>query len=63
MKGFFITRVRNGRLILDEPVALPDGTLLELALVDHGHAPSTPRNAASLIEIWTRRSPRTRPAS
>jgi hypothetical protein len=39
MKGFYIAIVRNGRLVLDEPVDLPDGTLLELALVDHGRDP------------------------
>lgn len=39
MQGFFIVQVRNGRLILDEPVELPDGTLLELALVDHSRDP------------------------
>jgi hypothetical protein len=36
MIGFFIAHVRNGRLVLDEPVGLPDGTLLELVSVDHG---------------------------
>jgi len=39
MKGFFIAQVCNGRLVLDEPVTLPEGTLLELALVDHGSDP------------------------
>ena len=27
-------RVRNGRLLLDEPTDLPDGTEVELAVVD-----------------------------
>jgi len=39
MMGFFIAHVRNGRLVLDEPVNLPDGTLLELVSVDHGSDP------------------------
>ena len=29
-------RVKNGRLILDEPTALPDGTTLDLVLDDEG---------------------------
>jgi len=29
-------RVRGGRLLLDEPVELPDGTEVELRLVDKG---------------------------
>ena len=29
-------RVRDGRLVLDEPVDLPDGTEIELAPVDDG---------------------------
>ncbi|MFN7973013.1 MAG: hypothetical protein U0166_11800 [Acidobacteriota bacterium] len=29
-------RVRGGRLVLDEPVDLPDGTEIELAPVDDG---------------------------
>lgn len=29
-------RVENGRLILDEPTALPEGTVLDLVLDDEG---------------------------
>lgn len=29
-------RVENGRLILDEPTTLPDGTVLDLVLDDEG---------------------------
>lgn len=29
-------RVRNGRLVLDEPTDLPEGTEVELAVVDEG---------------------------
>ena len=29
-------RVENGRLILDEPTALPDGTVLDLVVDDEG---------------------------
>lgn len=29
-------KVKNGRLILDEPTALPDGTTLDLVLDDEG---------------------------
>lgn len=48
MMGFFIAHVRNGRLVLDEPVNLPDGTLLELVSVDHG---SDPLDAEERAEI------------
>lgn len=29
-------RVKNGRLVLDEPTTLPDGTVLDLVLDDEG---------------------------
>ena len=29
-------RVRNGRLVLDEPTSLPEGTEIELAVADPG---------------------------
>jgi len=29
-------RVRNGRLVLDEPTTLPDGTVVDLVLDDEG---------------------------
>jgi hypothetical protein len=32
----FRARVENGRLILDEPTALPEGTLLDLVVDDEG---------------------------
>jgi hypothetical protein len=48
MKGFYIAIVRNGRLVLDELVALPDGTLLELVSVDHGSDPLDAEEQAEL---------------
>jgi len=51
MKGFYIAIVRNGRLVLDEPVDLPDGTLLELALVDHGSDPLDAEERAELVSV------------
>ena len=30
--------VKNGRLVMDEPTALPEGTELVLAVVDEGEA-------------------------
>jgi len=48
MNGFYIAIVRNGRLVIDEPVDLPDGTLLELALVDHGSDPLDAEEQAEL---------------
>jgi hypothetical protein len=50
MKGFYIAIVRNGRLALDEPVDLPDGTLLELALVDHSRDPLDAEERAELAQ-------------
>jgi hypothetical protein len=50
MMGFFIAHVRNGRLVLDEPVDLPDGTLLELVSVDHGRDPVDAENRAELAQ-------------
>ena len=35
MSGIRIT-VKNGRLVLDEPTALPEGTVLDLVLDDDG---------------------------
>ena len=32
----FLARVRSGRLVLDEPVDLPDGTEVELTVADRG---------------------------
>lgn len=34
MKREFIARVRNGRLVLDEPTELPEGTELALGLAN-----------------------------
>ena len=48
MMGFFIAHVRNGRLVLNEPVNLPDGTLLELVSVDHGSDPLDAEERAEL---------------
>jgi hypothetical protein len=31
-------RVLNGRLVLDEPTDLPEGTILEVVLIGHGLA-------------------------
>jgi hypothetical protein len=50
MKGFYIAIVRKGRLVLDEPVDLPDGTLLELISVDHGSDPLDAEERAELAQ-------------
>ena len=34
--GHLRAKVQNGRLVLDEPTDLPDGTVLELVVDDHG---------------------------
>ena len=48
-------RVEQGRLVLDEPTNLPDGTVLELVIADPGHdlasAEIEALNAA-LVEGW-----------
>jgi len=50
MKGFYIAIVRKGRLVFDEPVDLPDGTLLELISVDHGSDPLDAEERAELAQ-------------
>jgi hypothetical protein len=50
MNGFHIAIVRNGRLVLDEPVDLPDGTLLELVAVDHSRDPLDAEERAELAQ-------------
>ncbi len=48
-------RVEHGRLILDEPTKLPEGTVLELAAVDAGDDLSEEERAAlhaALVEAW-----------
>jgi len=42
----FIARVRNGRLVLDAPTDLPDGTEIELAPMDD--LPLTPEERRQL---------------
>ena len=34
MKQEFMARVRNGRLVLDEPTDLPEGMVVDLAVAD-----------------------------
>ncbi len=43
--------VRNGRLVLDEPSDLPDGTEVELVPLD---AELLPEESAALRESWER---------
>jgi hypothetical protein len=38
MTAVFQARVEHGRLVLDEPVNLPDGTLVDLVPADQGDA-------------------------
>lgn len=47
--------VRNGRLVMDEPTELPEGTVLELAAVDPGDDLDDEERAAlhqALEESW-----------
>ena len=60
-------RVENGRLVLDEPTTLPDGTVVDLVLDDEGDD-LTETDRAALHAALTRSSEslnagRVRPAS
>ena len=49
-------RVENGRLLLDEPTALPDGTELDLVVDDEGDDLTEPERLAlheTLARSWT----------
>ena len=60
-------RVQNGRLVLDEPTALPDGTVIDLVADDEGDdLTDTDRAAlhASLTRSWeSLNAGRVRPAA
>lgn len=48
-------RVRNGRLVVDEPTSLPEGTVLDLVVDDEGdHLDEAERAAldASITRAW-----------
>lgn len=47
--------VRNGRIVLDEPTSLPEGTILDLVLDDEGDDLDTSERAArdaALARAW-----------
>jgi hypothetical protein len=47
-------RVQNGRLHLDEPTGLSDGTELELVVDDHGDDPTDPAfESTTGKELWS----------
>ena len=60
-------RVENGRLLLDEPTELPDGTIVELVANDEGDDLTEPERQAlhdALSASWTSaQAGRLRPAS
>jgi hypothetical protein len=60
-------QVRNGRLIMDEPTELPEGTVLELTAVDPGDDLDEKERAAlhqALRRSWKQaKAGQTRPAS
>lgn len=60
-------RVRNGRLVIDEPTAFPEGTEIDLAVADVGdELDDEERSAlhAALAESWvSAQAGRTRPAT
>jgi hypothetical protein len=48
-------RVINGRLVVDEPTSLPEGTILDLVVDDEGDDLSTEERAArdaALVRAW-----------
>lgn len=53
--GGFRARVQNGRLVVDEPTTLPEGTVLDLVVDDEGDdldaAERTLRDEA-LVKAW-----------
>jgi hypothetical protein len=65
--GTLRARVRNGRLIMDEPTELPEGTVLELTAVDPGDDLDEEERAAlhrTLRRSWKQaQAGETRPAS
>lgn len=60
-------RVENGRLLLDEPTELPDGTIVELVANDEGDDLTDPERQAlhdALSASWpSAQAGRLRPAS
>jgi hypothetical protein len=60
-------RVENGRLVLDEPTTLPDGTIVDLVLDDEGDDLTDTDRAAlhgALTRSWeSLNAGRVRPAS
>jgi hypothetical protein len=49
-------RVRNGRLVVDEPTTLPEGTELDLVVDDPGDELDTAERAAldaAIAQAWT----------
>ena len=60
-------RVENGRLLLDEPTELPDGTIVEIVANDEGDDLTEPERQAlhdALSASWTSApAGRLRPAS
>lgn len=49
-------RVHNGRLLLDEPTALPEGTVLDLVVDDEGDSLDEKQRAAidaSISRAWS----------
>lgn len=48
-------RVKNGRLVVDEPTSLPEGTVLDLVLDDEGDDLDAAERAArdqALLRAW-----------
>ena len=45
-------RVVNGRLVMDEPTDMPEGTELELAVVEEVVDDLTPEQADELVRSW-----------
>lgn len=48
-------RVKDGRLVIDEPTSLPEGTVLDLVLDDEGDDLDTTERAAldaALLTAW-----------
>ena len=48
-------RVKNGRLVVDEPTSLPEGTVLDLVVDDEGDdldATERARRDEALVKAW-----------
>lgn len=60
-------RVQNGRLIVDEPTSLPEGTILDLVMDDEGDdldAADRAKRDEALAQAWRQaQSGKGRPAS